>query len=131
MARVMSTADMCNMEVKCTKQDCNQMVSYRDQVVMQVIIHGLRDNDIRVRVLSRNTSGELKTLEKLIDYIAAEEAGTAEASDLLSDSNLVGGIRRGSTYQEQKNPRRKCDHCGDLRHGANTAEDRKMSCKDL
>ena len=99
MARVMSTADICNMEVQCTNQECNQMVSYRDQVVMQVIIHGLCDNDIRVHVLSRNTSGELTTLDKLIDYIAAEKAGTAEASDQLSDSNLVGGIRRGSTYK--------------------------------
>ena len=92
VARAMSTADMCDMEVECPNQACKQQVSYRDHVVMQVIIHGLRDNDIRVRVLSRNTSGELTTFDKLIDYIAAEEAGTAEASDLVSDSNLVGGI---------------------------------------
>ena len=92
VARAMSTAYMCNMEVECSNQTCKQRVSYRNHVVMQVIIHGLRDNDIRVRVLSRNTSGELTTLDKLVDYIAAEEAGTNEASDLVSDSNLVGGI---------------------------------------
>ena len=98
VARAMSTADTCDMEVECPNQACKKKVSYRDHVVMQVIIHGLRDNDIRVRVLSRNTSGELTTLDKLIDYIAAEEAGTAEASDLVSDSNLVGGIRKRSSY---------------------------------
>ena len=48
-------------------------VCYRDHVVHQIIIHGMRDNAIRVRVLSRNTSGELTTMDKLIDYIAAEE----------------------------------------------------------
>ena len=48
MARVMSTADMCNMVIDCPNQTCGQRVSYRDHVVMQVIIHGLRDNDIRV-----------------------------------------------------------------------------------
>ena len=67
MARVMSTADMCNMVIDCPNQTCGQRVSYRDHVVMQVIIHGLRDNDIRVRVLSRNTSGELTTLDKLVN----------------------------------------------------------------
>ena len=128
MARVMSTADMCNMVIECSNQTCDQKVSYRDHVVMQVIIHGLRDNDIRVRVLSRNTSGELKTLDKLVDYIAAEEAGTAEALDLVTDSNLVGGIRRNSTYQQEKN-KRKCDHCAEPRHGSNTQEERKKYCK--
>ena len=48
MARVMSTADMCNMVIDCPNQTCGQRVSYRDHVVMQVIIHGLWDNDIRV-----------------------------------------------------------------------------------
>ena len=125
VARATATADMCNMEVPCPNTACQRNVSYRDHVVMQVIIHGLRDNDIRVRVLSRNTSGELTTLPKLIDYIAAEEAGTAEASDLVSDANLVGGIKR-STYSQQRNgsQRQKCGACGEARH-----EDRKRQCK--
>ena len=89
----------------------------------------MHDNDIRVRVLSRNTSGELTTLDKLIDYIAAEEAGNAEASDLVSDSNLVGGIRRKSTYNQQRQIRNKCLHCGELQHGSNSQEERKKHCK--
>ena len=128
-ARVTSTADMCNMIVKCTNQACLKDVAYRDHVVHQILIHGMRDNDIRVRVLSRNTSGELTTLDKLIDYIAAEEAGNAEASDLVSDSNLIGGIRRKSTYNQQRQPRNKCLHCGELQHGSNSQEDRKKHCK--
>ena len=92
-ARVTNTADMCAMSIKCPNPTCAKDVVYRDHVVHQMIIHGMYNNNIRVCVLSRNTSGELTTLDKLIDYIAAEEAGSAEASGLTSDSSLVGGIR--------------------------------------
>ena len=128
-ARATSTADMCNMIVKCSSPTCDTDVCYRDHVVHQIIIHGMRNNDIRVRVLSRNTSGELTTLDKLVDYIAAEEAGNAEASDLLCDNNLVGGIRRGSTYSQLKPHKQKCDHCGEKSHGTNSYSQRKKSCK--
>ena len=67
--RVTSAADLCNMVIKCLDTNCQKDVTYRDHFVHQIIIHGMRNNDIRVRVLSRNTSGELTTLEKLIDYI--------------------------------------------------------------
>ena len=124
-ARVTNTADMCAMSIKCPNLTCTEDVVYRDHVVHQMIIHGMYNNNIRVRVLSRNTSGELTTLDKLIDYIAAEEAGSAEASDLTSDSSLVGGIRKQSLFHQQKNQLRgtqprnqlrgapKCRHCGD------------------
>ena len=133
-ARATATADMCNMTVKCPSPACDTEVCYRDHVVHQIIIHGMRDNDVRVRVLSRNTSGELTTLDKLIDYIAAEEAGVAEASDLLSDSNLVGGIRRRSTYSQQQQTeqlivKQKCQNCGESSHGSNSLAERKKSCK--
>ena len=61
VARLTSTADMCSMTVKCT---CERDVSYRDNVLQQLVIHGMRDNEVRVRVLSRNTNGELVTLDK-------------------------------------------------------------------
>ena len=63
-----------------------------------------------------------------MDYIAAEEAGTAEASDLVSDIHLVGGLLRGSTYQQEKNTRQ-CGHCAEPGHGSNSPAERKKSCK--
>ena len=98
VARVTGTADMCGMNVKCVP--CNTDISYRDHVVQQIVIHGMRDNDIRVRVLSRNTSGELNTLDKVVDYIAAEEASITESSNLTSHTT-VGGIRT-SNYKKSK-----------------------------
>ena len=74
--RVTATADMCCMDVKC---NCVLYVLYRDEVVHQVVIHGMRDQEIRTRVLSRNTSSDLTTLAKLVDYIAAEEDGLSES----------------------------------------------------
>ena len=91
-ARLTSTANMCGMVTKCHSATCGSDASFRDLVVHQMVIHGMRDNNVRVRVLSRNTSGDLTTLDKLIDYISAEEAGAAEASDLVSDPHLIGGI---------------------------------------
>ena len=41
----------------------------------------MRDQEIQQRVLSRNTSGDLTTLAKLVDYIAAEEARALKSSD--------------------------------------------------
>ena len=59
---------------------------------MQLIIHGMKDNDIRIRVMSRNTSGELTTLDKLVNYIQAEEAGKNESNDLTSEDYHIGGM---------------------------------------
>ena len=127
VARLTATADMCAMNIECTNETCKKIICFRDQVVHQLVIHGMRDNAIRVRVLSRNTAGELTSLDKLIDYIAAEEAGAAEASDFVSDANLVGGLHRKSTYTKQKG---KCRNCGEPKHGAaNTPEDRKKHCQ--
>ena len=104
VARLTSTADMCGMTVTCV---CNKQVSYRDNVLQQLVIHGMRDNDVRIRVLSRNTNGELNTLSKLVDYIQAEEAGRNESSDLMSEDFHVNGIRKRSLFQKDK---QRCTH---------------------
>ena len=126
-ARLTATADMCGMMVECTNSTCKTEICYRDLVVNQLVIHGMRDNAIRVRVLSRNTAGELKTLGKLIEYIAAEEAGTNEAADFVSDANLVGALHRRSSFSKQK---QKCRYCGENKHSpTNSPEDRKKHCQ--
>ena len=124
VARLTATADMCGMTVVC---ECNREVPYRDNVLQQLVIHGMSDNDIRIRVMSRNTSGELTTLDKLINYIQAEEAGRDESNDLTSEDGQIASMRRKSSYQADKG---RCGHCGQKRHTAvNSPEDRKSSCK--
>ena len=138
-ARVTSTADMCNMVIKCLDTNCQKDVTYRDQVVHQIIIHGMRNNDIRMWVLSWRIVYLTRSRTIILSDIICGEgcpppffsyggrktnrllqwrASNAEASDLVSDSDLVGGIRRRSSYYEQKNVNRKqtCQACGEGWH---------------
>jgi hypothetical protein len=99
VARVNATTDMCGMVMKCT---CGLDNSYRDLVVHQLVIHGMRDQEIRQRVLSKNTSSDLTTLTMLVDYIAAEEAGVSKSNNLNTGLALVRGIRKKSEFQKNK-----------------------------
>ena len=108
VARVNATTDMCGMVMKCT---CCLDNSYRDLVVHQLVIHGMRDQEIRQRVLSKNTSSDLTTLTMLVDYIAAEEAGVSKSNNLNTGLALVRGIRKKSEFQKNKS---KCGWFGDV-----------------
>ena len=131
VARLTSTADMCGMTVTCK---CGEGVSYRDHVIMQLVIHGMRDSDIRVRVLSRNTNGELTELAKLVDYIHAEEAGRNESTDLMTEDGSVNAIRRSSFHKlkhsDGPGPKEnKCKYCGFQSHTErNSYKDRSKLC---
>ena len=66
------------------RHDCEMQLglkySFRVKVVLQVLLHGMRDNDSRSKALTRNTSRELIELHKPVDYIEAE-AGQNEATN--------------------------------------------------
>ena len=57
-ARITGTADLRGMTLECSQ--CQTKNFYRDQV----LLHGMRDNNIRSKVLSRNTTGDLSGLHK-------------------------------------------------------------------
>ena len=65
---------MCGMSLTCPRAGCHTKVSYRDEVIKQVVIHGMRNIEIKQVVLSGSGSGELKTLAELVTYISAEES---------------------------------------------------------
>ena len=114
VARLTGTADMCGMQVQCS--DCQQNVSYRDEVVMQMIIHGLANHVIKQRVLSRTGKDKLQTLDELVNYIAAEEISCSESHSVHSDSNTVGHVRqRESAYKKNQG---KCNFCGGARQSS-------------
>ena len=85
VACLTGTADMCGMQVQCS--DYQQNVSYRDEVVKQMIIHGLVNTEIKQRVLSRTGNDELPTLAELVNYIAAEEISCSESLNVHTESN--------------------------------------------
>ena len=131
VARVTGTADMCGMTVKCPIEGCNTDVSFRDEVVKQVIIHGMANLEVKQRVLSRSGNGELDTLSKLVDYISAEEAAMSETVSLSTTTSSLSRIGL-SSYKSGKsrNSQPACKFCGETRHTQNnTADDRKKLCK--
>ena len=118
-ARITGTAELCGMNLECS--NCQTKNSYRDQVVLQVLLHGMRDNLIRSKVMSRNTTGDLAGLHKTVDFIEVEEAGCQEASD-IHESSQVSGIRHRSTFKQTKSDEFKqktCGYCGGPKHGNN------------
>ena len=110
-ARLTGTAEMCGMSVKCNT--CQVDISYRDEVVKQIIIHGMYNMEIKQRVLSRTKVGELLALTALVDYIAAEEASVTDSHDLHSPASASVSALRQSSYKNVKKP---CRFCGGARH---------------
>ena len=126
-ARLTGTAEMCGMLVKCNT--CQVDISYRDEVVRQIIITGMFNLDIRQRILSRTKVGELPTLSALVEYIAAEEASVTESHHLQSPASAsLSAVRRSpSSYKNIKKP---CNYCGGPRHSpSNSLEERKKICR--
>ena len=131
-SRLVGTAELCDLTVICSLATCTQKTSYRDQVVMQALLKGMHDKDIRTRVLSRTQNSELKELSEVVDYIAAEEASSASFSTL----NEFNTIAAHSTYRQQQagskvdqNKQDKCGYCGGRHGGDNSPTSRKQHCK--
>ena len=126
-ARITGKADLCEMSVTCPTEQCNTKVPYRDEVVLQVLLQGMSDKDIRARTLTQTANGKLKKLSDVVEYVAAEEAGILQSQDICHESVGVSGIRksaykRGDTQQPN---RQKCGYCGEQSHGGkNTGKER-------
>ena len=132
-ARITGKADLCEMNVPCPTLNCNTKVPFRDEVLLQVLLQGMADKDIRARTLTQTANGKLVKLSDVIEYVAAEEAGILQPQDICHESAGVGGIRksafkRGETQQQTN--RNKCGYCGDQSHGGkNTAKEREETCR--
>ena len=136
-SRLIGTADLCDLSIQCSKSGCNQKTSYRDQVVLQALLKGMHDVDIRTRVLSRTQNNELIRLADVVDYIAAEEASSASFSSLNNPTATT--IAAQSTFRKQQqllqrgtgdaNTPNKCKHCGGRHAGDNSPTSREQHCK--
>ena len=50
-ARITGKADLCELSVTCPTEQCNTKVPFRDEVVLQVLLQGMSDKDIRARTV--------------------------------------------------------------------------------
>ena len=123
-SRLIGTADLCDLSITCSKTGCTQKTSYRDEVVLQALLKGMHDTDIRTRVLSRMQNNELFKLGDVVDYIAAEEASSASFSSFSNPSTIAGQFSFKKQQQQQLRPSsdspsgEKCTHCGRRHRGA-------------
>ena len=119
-------------------------------MVLQVILQGMSDQDIRARTLIQTAAGKLKKLSEVIEYIAAEETGIMQSKDMCHEYADVNGIRKSSYKQGERDNgfgdsrddhrsqnggaggnghKAKCGHCGEASHGNNSAREREKACK--
>ena len=59
-ARITGKADLCDLHVNCTKDDCDTKIPYMDEVVLQVLLLGMNDQNIKPRTLTKTAAGKPK-----------------------------------------------------------------------
>ena len=131
-ARVRGTANNCTLAKACPKADCTQRVSYVEETCFHVVMAGLRDEELREKVLTQAMLGNVVDLNTLITYVTAEESARAKVGvhDLCGIRRLKPDSPRppptggGSPIQRLKT----CGCCGQPQHGENN-KDRIQKCR--
>ena len=119
ISRVRGQSKVCDFTVKCTKEGCNTMISYSDQLCAHVIVRGLEDPDIQERVLALAATEENLDLKKITEFVYAQETG-ARSRKLLSGETSLNKISqyreerrsRSNTLPEKPDLKNTCYYCG-------------------
>ena len=143
ISRVRGQALTCDFKVKCTKEGCNEVVSYADKLSSHIIVRGLYNLDIQEDVLklAATTEDDLD-LKKITETALAAETG-CRSRKLLNEEEDAG-LHKLSAFKKQQRsaganvdpPRNdiqvqdeKCSHCGQIGHGYSASpEVRKALC---
>ena len=87
-------------------------LSSSDQVVLQALVCGLVDEEIREEVLVCN---EERTIEATVKIVEAKEARRRFAKHLGVSDLVSTGVNRITAYKKEQfqqiNDRQKCDYC--------------------
>ena len=96
-ARLRGQAGVCKFNIKC--QDCNGDVNYKEQIVREVITRGLADSEIQLDLLGDRSQD--MTLEEVLKFVEAKEAGKRSASRLFETQRILIDASR-SQYRQNK-----------------------------
>ena len=114
---------------KCGK--CRIDVDYTDQMVLDNLIRGMADEEIKKKVLAMPE--ETCTLESVLKFVQAEEIGKLS----LSDSKAIESVAGLSGYKKKQKEEgtkvfKGCHNCGDeQRHTRRIARPRRVSVTDV
>ena len=75
----------CKFEVKCSAELCGQMVSYKEEIIRDQCVFGLRCKDTQAKILALGKG--LPTLDAVITKAEAEEQAK------LAHSKLINGMK--------------------------------------
>ena len=100
-SRIIGVADLCDLKVPCTAAGCEATPSYRDEKVLQVLLKGMADLEIRSRVLSRTSSGELLKLHDVIEYVGTEETSVTESRSMVHENPAQVAALKKSSYRKK------------------------------
>ena len=119
-ARLRGQASVCKFTQKCT--GCDASVNYTEAMLKDVLCRGLEDTEIQMDLLG--DKNQEMTLEQVLKFVEAKEAGKRSASRLLLP-HATDAVT-GSSYRRQKKittrgppPRDQelCTYCGSKGHG--------------
>ena len=121
-ARLRGQASVCKFAQQCPA--CDASVDYTEAMVKDVLCRGLADGEIQMDLLGEKNQD--MTLEQVLKFVEAKEAGKRSASRLLLPQATDAVTR--SSYRKQKRAQPKdvpprdqdtCTYCGTKGHGRN------------
>ena len=131
-ARLRGQEGVCKYTLSCP--GCNRDVHYMEAILRDVLCRGLADNEIQMDLLG--DSNQDMTLEQVLRFVEAKEAGKRSAARLLIPQ--AADHVAGSSYKRQKKlpPRNQqgpnqdsCTYCGTKGHGKNApTRTRRSEC---
>ena len=111
-ARLRGQASVCKFTQQCPNCDAN--VDYTEAMVKDMLCRGLEDSEIQMDLLGDKNQD--MTLEQVLRFVEAKEAGRLSASRLL----LTDAVAESSYRKQKKTPpkdQETCTYCGTKGHG--------------
>ena len=124
-ARVRGIASNCGLKKKCS---CNPAtdVSYLEETVHDVVLAGLREQDLQEKCTAQALLGNISDIQTLVAFCTAEESGR------LGTHATISALRKSSYVKEknrnQTNTSAKCKWCGEKAHSGSSPDIRAKEC---
>ena len=122
-ARLRGQAGMCNLTVKCCKEGCEQINSFMDQIIRDVLICGVSNYEIRLAILQDKNQD--MSLEEAFQFIEAKEAGKRSAS-FMQDTEEIAAARSSQYCRQMKQPHQPPQHNNKQKNDATSGYKEKM-----
>ena len=117
-ARLRGQAGVCKFFMQCP--GCSKDVNYTDEILRDVVTRGIVDTDVQLDLLG--DCNQNMTLEEVLRFVEAKEAGKRSASRLISEPQSSADAMR-SSYKKNPpdghkvDPNDICSYCGKTGHG--------------